>query len=454
MQEAHLQNPVNSGTNIAARDDDLIKCLKAVRGGDYMVVPQGEDPVSIALRNLILKLNLSTQEEMNRVVEISVQANETAIFSAHMLTNLRNVDERAQSIAAAAEQMVATVNEIGSYGQNIADQAQEAQQVTQLGFEASEQAVTGMERIAISVTESADKVNVLNDFSERIGKISTDIKKIADLTKLLALNATIEAARAGEAGKGFAVVAAEVKNLAEQTRNSTDEINTIISHLREESANILSAMGESTKAVNAGQDAIQTVGTRMNDIRSKINEVSENSSQIASTLAEQKQASEDVARGITQIADSSADSVEGIEKIVGAMDMVEKLISAQIAKLAELEVPDKVIKLAKSDHVIWKKRLANMVIGRDGLNANELADHHTCRLGKWYDNVTEAKYKHNPVFRQLVEPHKLVHEHGIRAVEYFNAGRMQSALKEIEQVEAASVDVLRLLGELESAPAV
>lgn len=64
-------------------------------------------------------------------------------------------------------------------------------------------------------------------------------------------------------------------------------------------------------------------------------------------------------------------------------------------------------------------------------------------------NLTEAKYKDNPVFKQLVEPHKLVHEHGIQAVHYFYDGQMQSALGEIEQAEAASKDVLRLLAELE-----
>ncbi len=432
------------------RDEDLVRCLEAVLAGDYLVSPEGDDKVSRALHKVVRKFCQNTQEEMSRVVGLSIQANETAIFSAHMLGNLRKVDEQAQGIAAAAEEMATTVVEIGSYGQNIAEQAQDAQHATQLGAEATQQAVDGMERITASVSESVEKFNTFNEFSMQIGKIAEDIKKIADQTNLLALNATIEAARAGEAGRGFAVVAGEVKVLAEQTRKSTDEIDEIINNLQLESVNILASMEESTQAVSDGRETIENVGVHMGEIRTRIDEVSQNTSQIANTLTEQKQASREVAEGIGQIAGSSTQSVQGIESIVDAMDAVDKLISAQIAKMAELEVPDKVIKLAQSDHVLWKKRLANMIIGREGLTPDELADHHTCRLGKWYDSVTEAKYKDNPVFRQLVAPHKMVHDHGIQAVKYFNEGNTEAALGQIEQVEAASKDVLRLLGELES----
>ena len=432
------------------RDKDILRCLEAVLAGDYMVCPKGDDEVSQALNKVIVKLCLDTQGEMSRVVDLSIQANETAIFSAHMLANLRKVDEQAQGIAAAAEEMATTVVEIGSYGQNIAEQAQDAQQATELGSQATQQAFAGMERITVSVSESVEKFNTFNEFSKQIGKIAEDIKKIADQTNLLALNATIEASRAGEAGRGFAVVAGEVKVLAEQTKNSTDEINEIINNLQLESINILQSMQESTKAVSDGRETIENMGVHMGEIRTKIEDVSQNTSQIANTLTEQKQASREVAEGIGQIASSSTHSVEGIENIVEAMDAVDKLISVQITKMGELEVPDKVIKLAQSDHVLWKKRLANMIIGREGLSPDELADHHTCQLGKWYDNVTETKYKDNPVFRELTEPHRLVHDHGIQAVKYFNNGSIEDALEQIEQVETASKDVLRLLGELET----
>ena len=435
----------------APAGDEILLCLQALIAGDYTISVIGNGAVNDALQAFIEQLKANTMEEMSLVVKLSVQANETAIFSAQMLSNLRKVDQQAQTIAAAAEEMVATVQSISSFGDNISAQAKDAESAVDAGARASVTAVETMHHITHAVKDTVEKVNALAEFSDRIGKISADIKKIADQTNLLALNATIEAARAGEAGKGFAVVAGEVKSLATQTKRSTDEINNTIKQLQHEVQNVLVSMEGSSKAVTEGQEAINEVGRQMEKIHQRIDEVTRNTANIACTLTEQGQASQEVAKGITMIAASSSESVQGIEKIVDAMNAVETLVSAQILKLAQLNVPDKVIKLAQSDHVLWKKRLANMIIGREGLKAEELADHHTCRLGKWYDHVEDPKYRNNPVFQKLIEPHELVHKHGIQSVHYYNDGKLEEALQEIAKVELASKDVLSMLAELEDA---
>jgi methyl-accepting chemotaxis protein len=439
-----------SSPSALQRDENLIWCIHQLIAGNYTVRPEGEDALSKKLADLAETLSRNAQDEMSRVVQLSVQANETAIFSAQMFSNLKKVDHEAQTIAAAAEEMVSTVQSISSFGSYISKQAQDAEFAVSAGAKASGIAVETMNHITMSVHDTVAKVNTLAEFSQQIGKISGDIKKIADQTNLLALNATIEAARAGEAGKGFAVVAGEVKSLASQTKNSTDEINAIIMQLQTEVNTVLSSMRSSAQAVEKGHEAINEVGRQMHDIHQLINEVTRNTANISGTLVEQGQASQEVAKGTTTIAASSGRSVEGIEKIVSAMNAVEKLISAQIAKLAELNVPDKVVKLAQSDHVLWKKRLANMIIGREGLKPEELSNHHTCRLGKWYDTVEDPRYKDNPVFQQLIDPHKRVHEHGIQAVKLYNDGLLDQALLEIEEVEIASRDVLSMLSQLEA----
>ncbi|MDZ7902789.1 MAG: CZB domain-containing protein [Rheinheimera sp.] len=99
--------------------------------------------------------------------------------------------------------------------------------------------------------------------------------------------------------------------------------------------------------------------------------------------------------------------------------------------------------------MIWKKRLVNMICGKQGLQEKELADHHSCRLGKWYDQVTDASLLQRPEFKQLLRPHQLVHHHGKLAVAAYNKGDIKAALLEIAEVEAASVDVLNLLKSME-----
>lgn len=392
-----------SGTVLSAesdgedrRDEDLLRCLKELENGNYSVMPVGRDPLSLELGVFIGKLRSEAQADLGRVVKLSVEANETAIQSAHMLHNLRNVDGQAQGIAAAATEMVSTVELIDESGQNIAAGAREVQKVARMGSEASIQAAESMGMIGQSVEKSVEKVNILREFSREIEKISLGIKKIADQTNLLALNASIEAARAGSAGKGFAVVAGEVKSLSTKTAASTDEVTQIVDNLQAESREILKSMSESKLAVEKGQETITVVGTRMNEIQERVDDMTSDTTQIATTLTEQKKASQDVSLGITEIANSSSDSVASVERMVDSMGEVETLITDQIGKLALLDLPGKVVKLAQSDHVLWKKRLANMIIGREGLDAHELADHHTCRLGKWYDKVREPEYLNNP----------------------------------------------------------
>ena len=173
---------------------------------------------------------------------------------------------------------------------------------------------------------------------------------------MLAINAMIEAARAGETGKGFAVIAGEVKSLAGKTAISTEEIGGIIIDLQDKMKTVIECMDNSTKAVETGQTAMVEVDTRMTEIDRTITVVTDNTSQISNALREQNQASNEVAQGIAVIAASSSGSLEGIESIVNSMDKVEALITEQITALAEFEVPAKVIKLAQSDHVIWKKK--------------------------------------------------------------------------------------------------
>jgi len=432
------------------RDQDLIRCLKSIFYGDYSVMPQGKDELSEAVRKVAKKLCAGAQDEMSRVVSLSVKTGETAIFSARMLSDLRHVDHQAQSIAAASEEMAASAKSIGGYSENIQAHVHEAQSAVSTGAEASSRSVAKIGRISETVCRTLEKVTGFARFSDRIEAMSGDIKTIAEQTNLLSLNAAVEAARAGDAGKGFAVVAAEVKKLAEQTKSSTAEIHHIVSQLQSETRSVLASMEECNTAVQEGQAAITDVNRQMDEIRNKFACVDENTENIVNTLNEQTGATQAIANSITEIASDTNTSIEGTENIVDAIGEIEKIIHRQISKLAELNLPDKVVKLAQSDHVLWKLRLANMVIGREGLNAEELSNHHTCRLGKWYDQVDDPKYLENPAFRSLVAPHRLVHEHGIQAVRYFNDGKLKQAIGEIEKVEAASQDVLRLLAELAS----
>ncbi len=433
-----------------SNNENIKLALEALVAGNYSYDIEGEGETCDLLRVLGTSLQDKAQKDMSSVVAISVEANETAVFSAQMFYNLREVDNKAQTIAAAGEEMTATVNEIGTYGESISKQAEEAQVASIAGGASCENVQSKMAEINGAVSETSSRIENLNTLSDNIADILETIKKISSQTNLLALNATIEAARAGDAGKGFAVVANEVKTLSEQTAGATEQIASIIQSLRDEMSSITQSMNKSSQAVSEGKESIGDLSEKIYLVREKIENVTNDTRSISHTLQEQAQAANEVSSGISSIAESSKDSVEGIEQIVDSMTTVEHLITDQINSLAKLNVPGKIVKLAQSDHVLWKKRLANMVVGKEGLNEHELADHHSCRLGKWYDSVDNADYLNNADFKTLVQPHEKVHAHGITAVKLFNEGKIGDALKEIEKVEEYSKDVLQLLSQLEN----
>ena len=109
------------------------------------------------------------------------------------------------------------------------------------------------------------------------------------------------------------------------------------------------------------------------------------------------------------------------------------------------------VKLAKADHVLWKKRLVDMSVGRASLSEAELADHQSCRLGKWYYGPGSLPYREHAAFTRLEGPHAAVHQSGKEAARLFNSGDLKGAMDAIERVEEASKDVLSLLDELDAA---
>jgi len=183
----------------------------------------------------------------------------------------------AQNVAAAAEQALANAQAVASATEQLTASIQEISGQIANAMQASRQAVDSGER-------TRETIDSLSTVVAQIGDVANLIRDIAARTNLLALNATIEAARAGEAGKGFAVVAEEVKNLANQTTNSTEEISRKIEEIQSVTAEAV--------------EAVAQIGTA-------IRNVDEISTTIASAMEEQSAATQDIARSVSETADAA-----------------------------------------------------------------------------------------------------------------------------------------------------
>ncbi len=154
----------------------------------------------------------------------------------------------------ATEEIRATAEQAAQKADEVASQAQEAMRASDEGAEAVEAIVQGMGAIRDKVEQIASDVQALSDQTAQIGEITNAVNDLADQSNLLALNATIEAARAGEQGKGFAVVADEVRNLAEQSKQSTGQVQTILEEIERATRAAVSAAQEGTEVVEQGAE--------------------------------------------------------------------------------------------------------------------------------------------------------------------------------------------------------
>lgn len=398
-----------------------------------------------AVQDLANSLEAYDLANLKGTIQVSVECGEAMISIAEMTRDVHEVNNRSQGIAAAAEEMVASVRDIASTSEAAAADANTVQQSANEGLRAADKAVETMHNISRAVEDAAGKVDSLAEASAQIGEIVESIEAIAKQTNLLALNATIEAARAGEAGKGFAVVASEVKNLANQTAKATEDIRTRIENLRNEMATIVESMEQGAKAVQDGEEVIMATGDGMRAIGDQITGVTTKMQDIAAILSQQSEASTEVSQGVNMIADMSNRNATEINHVADAMDKASAVIAERVGAISVRDIRYKVVHLARADHTTFKKNIMDAMIGRQSLEADGLADHHNCRLGKWYDGVTDPAIKNDPAFTAMVGPHKDVHAHGKEALRRLNDGDMDGALAAVGNMNQASGQVLELL---------
>jgi methyl-accepting chemotaxis protein len=242
-----------------------------------------------------------------------------AAGNAHTQSSMTN------QIAAATQEMTATIGEISHNAENAACASRESAQTANQGGAVMQAAAMTMEKIAAATSTVSAKMTSLAHRSEEIGKVVSVIQEISEQTNLLALNAAIEAARAGEHGRGFAVVAGEVRRLAERTKGATEEISGTIRSIQDETRETLQVMHDSRKAVETGMEEAANARRSLEAIIESSREVEHQIHLIASAANEQTSASGEISESVGQISQLSVENAQGAEEAVEALKNLESL---------------------------------------------------------------------------------------------------------------------------------
>ncbi|MEP2703649.1 MAG: methyl-accepting chemotaxis protein [Roseibium sp.] len=247
------------------------------------------------IMDMMNTIDNSVQNLQTASTDMTNVAEQTTEQSGRVSNASSQASHNVETVAAAAEELSASVNEIRRQVQSSSEIAAKA---------------------ASEAENTNQRMNGLSESAGRIGEVVTLIQAIAEQTNLLALNATIEAARAGESGKGFAVVAAEVKELANQTSKATEEISSQISAIQEETGHAASGISSVTEIIN-----------NMNEIASSI----------ASSVEEQGVATQEIASNATEASRSTVDVTTNIETVAAAAENTRDTADKVNSSARELE---------------------------------------------------------------------------------------------------------------------
>ena len=250
---------------------------------------------------------------------------------------------------------------------------------------------SGIETLNKTTNNSVSSVNQLEGATKNIEQFTQIISDISNQTNLLALNAAIEAARAGEKGRGFAVVADEVRQLASKTAEATNQIKELVHTINELSAVTKSSFDEIVESSDSMNTSVQAVGNV-------------------------------------------------IDEVVGLSDSMTRVIFTSSTNAF--------IETVKLDHIMYKIDVYQRIFGMGDKTIESFADHHQCRLGKWYYEGKGLELKSLENYRRLEQPHQKVHQSGIKAMTAKNEKRHEDCIADLHEMELASREVIDLMDAL------
>lgn len=345
---------------IATPLKDLQNLMGKAENGDFTVkgayrskdelglVTASFNKMMSGLRGVVKQVTEASEQVAASSEELMVNADETSRATEQIAVTIQEVatgsDRQLQSVEETSQtihELSAGVHQIAASTQHLSASAGDTSEKAVEGDRLITKAVNQMESIHQTFDGLSESIKGLGERSKEIGQIVGVITDIASQTNLLALNAAIEAARAGEHGRGFAVVADEVRKLAEQSAQSSQQIAQLVTAIQSQTETTVNSMDQATAEVSEGINVVNTAGDSFKHIQSLINKVAGQIHEISAAVEEMSAGTEQVVNVVTDINKVAENTASGTQNVSAAAQeqtaSMEEISasSASLAKMAE-----------------------------------------------------------------------------------------------------------------------
>lgn len=284
-----------------------------------------QDALGTAFATMTGNLRQLIQEILDAVKLVTTSATGIMASTSALAAGATQTASAVSETTATVEEVKQTSHLSSQKGRVVSDRAQKAAEVALSGKRAVEETVDGMTRIRAQMDSIGESIVRLSEQSQAIGEIIAAVDDLAAQSNLLAVNASIEAAKAGEHGRGFSVVAQEVKSLADQSRQATNQVRAILSEIQKATSGAVMATEQGSKAVEAGVKQSKTAGEAIRLLSENLSEAAQASVQIAATSQEQFVGMDQVALAMENIKAASTQTVTSTRQAEDAAQALAKV---------------------------------------------------------------------------------------------------------------------------------
>ncbi|WP_242319855.1 methyl-accepting chemotaxis protein [Bacillus cereus group sp. BfR-BA-01349] len=297
------------------------------------------------LQQLIANVKMTTQEVISTTEGVLQDTNRASSISNEVVQTVLEVKTKIEGQVTSIQESSSSMEEITTGVQTVAESSAVVAEVAvttteriNIGSEVINHSILQMNSVHDVVEETSKVINKLVTRTQQIDTALAAITNIAEQTNLLALNAAIEAARAGENGKGFAVVAAEVRDLAEQSKESAKEVNHLIKSIQKDTQDTVNVMQKGQQKAVEGKEAAYKANQTFLSIMRDIDKITGQIQEVSAATEEMSAGTEEVNASLSLVSETATDvkkeTLQTVNSIQSQAESIEQ-ISIQSNKMKE-----------------------------------------------------------------------------------------------------------------------